>query len=172
MPTLVGYKNFYLRYDDDPKLTIRLKEEYSIIRLILSKSGKINFDSQVFNDQFKTKTFVITKEDSLLPEGIKRINCPTLKNGMFDLISLKDILYKEHNICSVYVEGGSYTHTEFIKQNAFDKLSIYLAPKLIGDGVSVLKDMNILKMCDALKLNNVSTKHFGEDILIESNLRK
>jgi diaminohydroxyphosphoribosylaminopyrimidine deaminase/5-amino-6-(5-phosphoribosylamino)uracil reductase len=48
--------------EDNPRLTSRLQEHCSPLRIVLSKSGNLPLDSHLFTDEFSHKTIVALSE--------------------------------------------------------------------------------------------------------------
>jgi diaminohydroxyphosphoribosylaminopyrimidine deaminase/5-amino-6-(5-phosphoribosylamino)uracil reductase len=95
---------------------------------------------------------------------VKQIVSP-LKNGEFDLGQVLQQLYAEE-ICSVLVEGGAYTHSTFIKQKFADRLYLYIAPKILGQGVAWSAGLTTSSLDQAVTLRKVSQQPFGDDLLL------
>ena len=74
------------------------------------------------------------------------------------------------NLISLLVEGGKSILTSFIKTGLADKLMIFVAPKLIGEGIDAIGDLSIHSMMDSTELKKTSYKKIGTDILIEGYL--
>lgn len=155
---------------DDPSLTIRIPgDETKVIkRIILSRSGDLSPKLKLFNDEYKDKTILVIPENIEVDIETTIIHCPTIycpTNGEhFDLKFLVQVLYNNHDVTSIYTEGGSITHTEFIKQDLYDRITIYTAPKLLGVGKSVLGDLNINKMKDTLNFTDVEYTTIGDNL--------
>ena len=68
-------------------------------------------------------------------------------------------------ISSIMVEGGAFTFNEFLKHNIVDEALIFIAPKIMGKGITAFTDKN--------SLSRFKTQDYfqsGSDILV--NLRK
>lgn len=130
---------------DNPALTIRIpgRDISCKKRIVLSASRNLPKDALVFTDPFKDQTFVI--------------EC--------DILDLPTKLW-EMGIRSVYVEGGAKIHTALLQVGLVDRLSVYIAPKLLGAGVNVLNDLNIELMNEALSFENCQTCSFGADQML------
>jgi diaminohydroxyphosphoribosylaminopyrimidine deaminase / 5-amino-6-(5-phosphoribosylamino)uracil reductase len=152
---------------DNPKLTVRLPDrpELAIKRLILSKSGQLPDSSHVLADEFKDQTFVVIPEDMLGLFSFQTIACPLTQEGEFDLVKLLSLLYQKLAITSLYVEGGEQVLTSFIKQKCFDRISIYIAPKIVGLGKNAIGDLGVKVMQESLSLENFKWQELGTDIL-------
>lgn len=149
---------------DNPSLTIRLGEEICKTRIILSPSLNLKKELKVLNDEFKHKTMVITASKDQMP-GIKTLYCPLDENG-FNLDYLMQVLYAQ-GLYSLYVEGGMHTISKFIDANLHDRFSIYMAPKLLGPGVS-LQTHSKIHMHDALTFEDGLFRTIHNDIIFES----
>jgi len=150
---------------DNPNLTVRVpgKDTKSIKRIVVSKSLDIDPNSNLFTDQFKDKTIIVIPTGSKCDINTKIIECPIIDDA-FDMDYLLKILYSLHEITSIYVEGGSFTHTEVLKKNLFDRISIYIAPKILGNGKSTIGELDITEMKGAIEFDNIEYKTFGENI--------
>jgi diaminohydroxyphosphoribosylaminopyrimidine deaminase/5-amino-6-(5-phosphoribosylamino)uracil reductase len=153
---------------DNPKLTIRLNGDTSSIkRVIISPSGEIDPKANILTDDFKNQSLIITSPDVNKKYPIKHLTCP-LVNGVFDQIELLELLY-QNDIYSIYIEGGPKLINSFLNKNLFDRLSVYIAPKVLGSGIDATNEMKPEKISDALTFTNGVWRPFGQDILFESS---
>ncbi len=83
----------------------------------------------------------------------------------FDLNDVLDQL-QQAGIYSVFVEGGPRTASSFLKARLIDRLYLFMAPKLIGEGMSWTSELHMPSLKDAIDLKNVRIENFAEDILI------
>lgn len=99
-------------------------------RVIISKSGNISTKSRVFTNANKFPTYLFTSKNSNthFPSDV---NIITLKS-----FQIPDLLKEIMNIqiTSLLVEGGSEVFTQFLKDNLYDEIVWFIAPKLIGKG--------------------------------------
>ncbi len=68
------------------------------------------------------------------------------------------------------VEGGAELNSSAIKDKIANKLLIFTAPKLVGNGLGAIGNLGITKIDRAVKLKDIKTKKIGKDILIEAYL--
>jgi len=154
---------------DNPKLSIRVKgkAERCSKRFILSLSGDLSNELNLFQDSYKDQTYIICplalKEK--VTSGQNFIFCPMLDELTFDLEALQGILYQDYAITSLYIEGGQTIHTEFLKQNCFDRVSVFIAPKILGNGKSTIGNLHNENMKEALEFENIEWKNFGTDFM-------
>ncbi|HLT24265.1 MAG TPA: dihydrofolate reductase family protein, partial [Ignavibacteria bacterium] len=84
------------------------------------------------------------------------------------LINLNDALKKmwEKKINSVLIEGGANVFSQFLSNNLYDDIYFFIAPKIIGSGISPFESISINNLSDAYNLKLDFIKHLGDDILI------
>lgn len=123
---------------DNPLLTVRLTSETASkhpIRLILSSDGNLPLDLNIFKSDLPSKTILITSEQTdahkFYEKNICVMKLPLNPQGKINLSSLLDKLGEMH-ITSLLVEGGMQVHEQFFADNLVNKISVYLAPVIIG----------------------------------------
>lgn len=152
---------------DNPHLTVRVpsKKTKGIKRIILSLSGELPKNAHIFNDEFKELTYIVIPDHLKGDFPFKTIPCSLNKNGQFDLEQLLHTLYQDIKITSVYVEGGQQVHTSFIDQHLYERISIYIAPKLLGHGYNTIGDLGNQMMKDAISYSDKKWQQLGSDIM-------
>ena len=85
--------------------------------------------------------------------------CRTTKDGHLDLTDVLVKLKRRHRIQRLMVEGGPSVLGMFVKANFFDCLCVTVAPKIFGDGLSILEP------CD-LSTGDVRLHRFDNDICL------
>ena len=152
---------------DNPNLTIRLNQEvHSKKRVIISPSGDVSLDLNLFTDEFKDNSLIITAPSVNKTYPIRHLTCDTNEDG-FILTELLETLYQE-GIHSIYIEGGAKLLNSFVVQRMYDRLSVYIAPKIIGDGISSTQQLKLDKMNKAIQFENGVWSVFDSDTLFES----
>tara|TARA_R110000868_G_scaffold55424_2_gene172260 strand:+ start:13404 stop:14456 length:1053 start_codon:yes stop_codon:yes gene_type:complete len=122
--------------NDNPSLNIRYgldSNHQSPWRLVLGSLANMNWQANLFTDNLKDKTMVITVDDiSSVPAGIKaiQINSPIRFDNLWHKLL-------SENITSVLVEGGPKLLSSIIEQNAFDGVEVFIAPRILGDGIAI-----------------------------------
>ena len=86
---------------------------------------------------------------------------------MVDLEELMKQLGKRE-ITSVMIEGGSELNSSAIKEGMVDKLVVFAAPKIIGNGLGAIGNLGIKKIDKAIELKDTVTRKVGKDMLIEA----
>jgi len=130
---LVGGRTLNL---DNPKLTPRFGyEEFGKVpyRLVVGNPEKMDSSAELFNDEFKERTIILsTNKDAAFSSSIKRIEIGSI-------IDWQNVWTKLHEleIRSVLVEGGPQVLSSIIEQNSFDAVEVFIAPKILGDGIAI-----------------------------------
>lgn len=149
---------------DNPKLTARNGNTVTKcpIRLVFSRKLNFTFKEDLFTDEYASSTYIIAPQDT--ETDFKNIiRCPLIGKE-FDLNFLEKKLY-EMGIRSVFVEGGSYVFTSFMKQKKYDRISVFISPQIIGDGIAPINNLEINIMKESVKFNTPKWIKFDQDLL-------
>ncbi|MEZ4824089.1 MAG: bifunctional diaminohydroxyphosphoribosylaminopyrimidine deaminase/5-amino-6-(5-phosphoribosylamino)uracil reductase RibD [Ignavibacteria bacterium] len=148
---------------DDPSLTVRDVRGRDPYRIVIDANSKLPDKLNIFTDRNKDKTFIV-KANNCKPSRSNDI-LVNLKNGKIRIPDILKELYKM-NIASVLVEGGANLFSQFAGTDLFDEIYLFLAPKIIGTGISSFGDFSVkdLSGINTLKLNY--TRQFDQDLLI------
>jgi diaminohydroxyphosphoribosylaminopyrimidine deaminase/5-amino-6-(5-phosphoribosylamino)uracil reductase len=157
---------------DNPHLTVRLIAGHQPLRVILSRSLNIPPRSHILKDAFRDKTIIFTaaghdaeKRKLIEHLGVRVIEVIEKDRGRIDLAEVLMRLGKM-GISSLLVEGGSGVFTEFISRQLFDKVSFFVAPMLLGEGIAAIGDLGISKISRALRLQQTAVEIINDQILI------
>ncbi len=160
---------------DDPQLTVRLVEGRNPKRIVLDPNLKSCIDRKIFHSE-KNVLLVTSLEKKNSPKakaflelGVKLLFARTDDKKQFRLKTVLKQIGKE-NITSVLVEGGAKIYNSFVKENLFDEMQIFMAPKLLGSGIQFLSDFGIKEVSKARKLYIHAFEKYDDDLLL--NLRK
>lgn len=156
---------------DNPRLTIREKFAEQPFRIILDSDLCLSENINVVSYLNKNRSIVVTS-DNQCSEKIKRIEDKGFRvikvskecNG---LLNLNEVITKlfDLGINSILVEGGSKIFTQFISRMLFDKISIFVAPIIIGEGKNSINDLNILRISKVIRFKNSSFETIGDNLL-------
>ena len=131
---------------DNPALTVRRDGVPPSCRQRLIFSAELNFDfdmlsKRVFTDEFEDKTRVVCCSDSpqdkidfLKRCGVKvmQLSASSADRAAF-WSELKERLFSEERISSIYVEGGAITLSSIINSHSADYAFVYQSPKVFGE---------------------------------------
>ncbi len=146
---------------DDPSLTVRLVEGKNPYRIILDDQLTIPEKAGIISDGMAQNTILFTrktlkhpKAKMIVQRGIEVINIPSPGKKYLDLeMVLTNLAARQ--ITSVLVEGGGEIFTSFIRARLYDKISFFIAPMLIGTGISSIGELGIKSLAEAHRLENV-----------------
>ena len=156
---------------DNPELTPRLVRGKDPLKIVVDSRLKIPKNCNLMKDPAKLIVATTNKVpksaiSKLQQKGINVIVTKSNK-GMVDLQDLMKQLGK-HEIASVMIEGGSELNSSAIKDRIVDKLLIFTAPKLIGNGKGPIGNLGISKIDKAINLKNPVCTRVGRDSLVEA----
>lgn len=143
----------------------------------------------VLNAELKNSFFSLSKDGnnlddlplSLLQElkelGIQWvfINEYTNISNISNSLNLDELLQElwNLNIRSILVEGGGTTVSSFLNQNVADRLTLFMAPILIGEisGVGWTSSINPIEhLSQSLKLGAFTMSPMGKDVLLSTRI--
>jgi len=158
---------------DNPELTPRLVKGKDPMKIVVDSKLKIPKSCNLMKEPAK---LIIAATNKAPKSSIKRLQhkgatviIAKSKNGMVDLEDLMKQLGK-HEITSVMIEGGSQLNSSAIKAGVVDKVLIFTAPKLIGNGIGAIGSLGIKKISDAIDLKNPVCRRIGRDMMVEGYL--
>ena len=156
---------------DNPRLTIRDSDTKQPFRIILDADLCIPENTNVVSDWNKNRSIIVTSKKQcsekikrMKDKGIRVIEVSKEDDGLLNLNELMKKLF-DLGINSILVEGGSRVFTQFISKMLFDKISVFIAPIIIGEGINAINDLNTLKISDVLKLENPSIEIIEDNLL-------
>lgn len=156
---------------DDPALTARVPEGRNPLRVILDSRLEIAPEARVFSEPGRTLVACGPQAEGgraarLAEAGAEILACRATPEGRVDLDDLLARLGAK-GIVSVLVEGGTEVFSSFLAAGKIDRLLLYLAPKVFGEGPSWTRGPVAETPAEALGLALRSVRQVGEDLRIE-----
>jgi diaminohydroxyphosphoribosylaminopyrimidine deaminase/5-amino-6-(5-phosphoribosylamino)uracil reductase len=131
---------------DDPQLTVRDAEGRNVprqpLRVVVDRRGRVPDGARVLDDAAPT---YVSRADG--PEKV--------------LAELYD-----RGVRRVLLEGGPELAAAFLRAELVDEAVVHLAPALLGAGPSLVGDLGIGTVADALRLSVVDVTLLGGDVAI------
>jgi diaminohydroxyphosphoribosylaminopyrimidine deaminase/5-amino-6-(5-phosphoribosylamino)uracil reductase len=131
---------------DDPQLTVRDADGRNALRqplrVVVDRRGRLPEDARVFDDAGPTLVSSASSPAALLGE-------------LFD-----------RDVRRLLLEGGPTLAGAFLREGLVDEIVIHLAPKLLGSGPSLVSDLGIRAIGDALDLSVVDVTLLGGDVAL------
>ncbi|WP_425514981.1 bifunctional diaminohydroxyphosphoribosylaminopyrimidine deaminase/5-amino-6-(5-phosphoribosylamino)uracil reductase RibD [Cytobacillus gottheilii] len=159
---------------DNPFLTTRLPHGgKNPIRIVLDRRLQTPNTANVVTDE-AVKTIIFTQVP--LEEQIKQyessfVHIEVIPKSQAFLPSVLKYL-GGIGVMTLLVEGGSRVHSSFIDENLADELYLYLAPKLIGNGISFFSSEKRNWMKDSENLHILDMRTFGLDLRLHAQFQK
>ena len=165
---------------DDPELSVRLCPGRDPLRVALSSRLEIPLSSKLLRAEAAARLIVfraalvesdplaggiLVRERALELLGVRVFAVPLNAEGGLDLSAVLDRLHAV-GVRSVLVEGGPTVFTSFVRSGLYDKVSIFAAPLLIGEGRSAIGDLGVERVSAAPRLKRVRYQRIGDQMLI------
>lgn len=152
---------------DNPSLTVREVRGRSPYRIVIDRDSSLPENLKLFTDYHREKTYIISGISKKALTNIYSKNIIKVKEKDQKIV-LKDILRKLYlmNISSILVEGGANLFSQFVKSGLFDDIYFFIAPKIIGKGISSFNNFEINKLRDSKSIEFGNQKLIERDLLI------
>jgi GTP cyclohydrolase II len=154
---------------DDPKLTVRLVPGASPVRVVVDSHLRIPADANVLTEDGRTIVATTphsseTRAASIRERGAEVLRVKADADGHVDLRDLLAELRRE-GIRSVLIEGGRGIITAALREHVVDRLTVCIAPKVIGEGIAAVGELHIDKLCDAMTFERSGFIASGGDVV-------
>lgn len=151
---------------DDPCLDADPKK--MTVKVVLDTQLKTPRNAKLFIGVKPQQVMIFTA--SKLNKDLKAsiIRAP-VKNGRLNIKWVLKYLAQQ-DITNVLIEGGAGVVGNAIKNKCVDKMMIYVAPKIMGEGKASISGLNLRRLDQNIHLKDMTSMHLGEDILIEGYL--
>lgn len=164
---------------DNPRLTCRTGRGRSPVRVVIDPDLELGMDSCVLKVPPETILVIRSPEKGSAAErkknilALRGINILEFGGAKVRLEWLMKELGKRE-ITSVLVEGGSSLNSYCLESGTVDKVMFFIAPKIIGgrESFPAVGGKTFRKLSDAFRVEDVTVRRVGRDILIEGYLRK
>jgi diaminohydroxyphosphoribosylaminopyrimidine deaminase/5-amino-6-(5-phosphoribosylamino)uracil reductase len=131
---------------DDPQLTVRDADGRNAarqpLRVVVDRRGRLPATARILDDA--------------APTLVSRAGSPAeLLTELFD-----------RDVRRVLLEGGPTLAAEFLRAGLVDEAVVHLAPTFLGAGPSLVGDLGIRTIADALSLSIVDLLPLGGDVQV------
>ena len=158
---------------DNPRMTVRLVDGVTPLRVVLDPSGRVPAKSQCFHDN-AGPVLVIRAEGAAqttdLPAAIEILTLPTGNDGIISPRRIIDTL-AARDCPKVLIEGGPRTLSLAVGGGVVDHLHIMVAPMLMGSGKPGFTLPPIQKLTDAISPASETHIFDDGDVLFACDLR-
>lgn len=158
---------------DDPLLTDRTHQQRRrpLLRVILDASLRTPLASRLVQTANDLPLLVFTAQDASAArrEALEALGasvvCVDSQAGQLDLTAVLEELGRRQ-ITGLIVEGGAEVAGAFVERQLIDKVTFFIAPKIIGgrEAKSAIGGQGIEYLRDALHLRDVDIIRRGDDL--------
>lgn len=159
---------------DDPVLTDRSQKERRrpLVRVVLDEKLELSVESKLV--QFADESPVLIFAGKAVSSSTSELTSPVMPRGVEvirdaangrDLAMILDELGKRE-IQSLLVEGGANVAGKFLDAGLVDKISFFIAPKIIGgrDAPGTIGGRGVEKLAEGIELQDVKVTQRGQDV--------
>lgn len=153
---------------DRPKLTVRHVEGNDPTRIVLG-SKEADFSS-LFEASNEPVLVIGSQHQPTDTDQIKYHQIPST-NGRLQSDQILSYLF-DKGLYSVYIEGGSLTTSNFIKDEAIDILQLHLSPQIFGSGQSGIQLPEINKVAESVQFSSFQFQSIGDTQMFVGQIKK
>jgi len=150
---------------DNPRLTVRHVKGKNPTRVVIGGDDLILDEYHAIDE-----TTIIFGQNHLdAKEKVRRVRLK--KQGeRYDVNEILQSLYN-HGMHSVYIEGGAYTTSSFLRQQAIDQVQMHITPKILGSGPTGFDFDGIRTIHQAVGFNNFRFIPIGSHVMFVGELK-
>jgi diaminohydroxyphosphoribosylaminopyrimidine deaminase/5-amino-6-(5-phosphoribosylamino)uracil reductase len=161
--------------EDDPLLTARPDGPRTAARVILDSHAQLASSSQLVKTARETPVLVVTQPGApaesvarLVNAGCEVFGC----QGETPVVRLESLLDElgRRAMTNVLVEGGSHVLGSFFAAAAVDEVHVFIAPKVLGGGLSAVSGPGSDKIAGSWQLENVRREWIDGDTYISGRV--
>jgi len=162
---------------DNPRLTVRLAAGPQPLRVVIDSTLRLPLDSAVLTDgAAPTLVLTTTRAPARLlatvrGSGASVATLPPDSQGRVDLRAALEELWRRGKR-SVLIEGGARIITSAIAGGLLDRLTVCVAPKVVGAGIEAVGNLDILRLDDAVTFDSASFLPLGADVIFEGTVKQ
>lgn len=160
---------------DDPALSVRLVKGRSPFKIVLDSRLRFPPQAKVLQGErliiTTTQRAKQQKVDCLRGCGAEIWQFPSTPQGWVDI----EAVVKQagsHQITSILIEGGAHIAASALKAKVVDKVIAFIAPRILGEGLSAVEGLRIDLISASLPLRDIRIRRCGEDIVYSGYLVK
>ncbi len=155
---------------DDPRLTTRLVEGPSPVRVILDTDGRLDDRYRVFQEGPETLLLCAPERATTDLRGTARV-LPVARGAEgLDIAAILALL-RGRGLRRIFVEGGGVTVSRFLAAGALDRLHVTVAPLLMGGGVPAFPLTPVARLEEGRRFG-WTAHQIGADILLDIPLKR
>ncbi|NLD06291.1 MAG: bifunctional diaminohydroxyphosphoribosylaminopyrimidine deaminase/5-amino-6-(5-phosphoribosylamino)uracil reductase RibD [Synergistaceae bacterium] len=156
---------------DDPTFTVRDAEGRTPIRVILDRELNTPLSAALFRENglifFTGKDASMDKINRIRELGaeVYTIDAPDDRELEFVMAKLCEI-----GVNYLMVECGAKLTSSLLRSGSADEISLFMAPKLLGNGIHFTEYLELGGLDEAIKIKDIQISACGDDIWIRGVL--
>jgi GTP cyclohydrolase II len=160
---------------DDPRLTTRLVQGPSPVRIVVDSTLRLSQSANVVTDGAAPTILATTDRATrqrwraFASSTVDVAVLPATPDGRVDLGALLDELGRR-GLDSVLVEGGAGLITAMLREHRVRRLIVSIAPMIVGAGIEAVGDLDIVRLRDAIAFRRASFSQVGPDVIFDGEL--
>lgn len=160
---------------DDPRLTTRLVDGPSPVRVVVDSTLRLPSSARLVNDRVAPTILATTarapveRRRAFASRGVEVLVLPEVVEGGVDLGALLSELGRR-GMASVMVEGGARLITSMLRERRVRRLVVSIAPRVLGSGIEAVGELDIMRLRDALTFRRASFSQRGPDVIFDGEL--
>ncbi len=152
---------------DNPRLDVRLHPtQHQPLRVIIDSHLKTPSDARILAPPGRVIIYTTTLKCPQANDylGIELVACPAPQGQVSLSAVLADLATRGVN--ELHVEAGHQLSGAFVQAQLVDEYLIYLAPKLLGNGLGLASLRELTRLEDGVTLSFQSVEKIGDDLRI------
>jgi diaminohydroxyphosphoribosylaminopyrimidine deaminase/5-amino-6-(5-phosphoribosylamino)uracil reductase len=160
---------------DNPRLTCRDEGGRDPYRVIIDAKLRSDPRARVFTQRSAASTILVTTttnyDTAQERYGSEKTEVLAMKTTGGE-IALAPLFHEfgQRGWNRVMLEGGAHLAASALGQKVVDRVAFFIAPKLLGGGLSAIEGLGFSKMKDVLNLDDLEVWQIGDDLLVEARI--
>jgi GTP cyclohydrolase II len=154
---------------DDPRLTVRMVQGVSPVRVVVDSTLRIPLDANVLDGEAPSVVLTTPRCDPVVRDELRAravgVEVVPAGRGGVDLAAALEVL-RQLGVQSLLVEGGAKIITSLLLEDLVDRLVVSVSPTIIGRGREAVGDLGIERVAEGIRLSRRRIFTTPEDILV------
>jgi len=160
---------------DNPRLTCRIPNGRDPVRVVIDARLRTSPTARIYRQRSKAPTILVTSPVNLARareryerRSVEVISVATRGEELqLDRLMLE---FGHRGWCRVLIEGGANLAGSALSAGIVDRVAFFIAPKILGAGLSAIEGLKSRQVRDGLRLEDLSARQISEDWLLEARI--
>ncbi len=162
---------------DNPRLTCRVPGGRDPVRVVIDARLRTSPAARVYRQKSAAATILVTTPANLARArktyshaNVEVIAAPARRGT----IALDAVMreFGRRGWCRVMIEGGASLAGAALSAGIVDRIAFFVAPKILGAGLSAIGGMGARRILDSISLGELSASSVGDDLLLEARVTR